>query len=317
MKKQLLTALFAIWSINLYSQTPIEVASTWKLDIMTLPALPHDVVQNAFKAVVNSGIEFRYPQGGCQQRAEIMHAVLDHYSIPHARVFIFAPIDLEEGNDTKLEVPDPTGLSQNSTIAWPYHVAPCVSEIGADGKPVLMIIDPALSPKAPMTLKGWFEKMKHADISKYTIVRPDAYFFYTKGNSTVISGDFYRYEDLPDPSIMSAFDNAVLERELAINDVALFLKRKLDNGYKDSENEIRTLLSSVSSMVGFFSSQNNTLQVKGVTLRNLLEHHAVVMNEAMKYYTNRVTFWMNTYKNLRNEKPVQLQATKKSPREGR
>lgn len=307
MKKLLLTAALVSICFNVDAQTEFVSNSPWRFDTKALPVLPHETVQNAFNAVKKSGIEFRYPQGGCQQRAEMMHTVLSHFKVPHARIFIFAPIDLVEGSDIKLEIRDPSGLSTDNTIKWPYHVAPLVSEIGADNKPQLMVIDPALNPNSPLALKDWFAKMTNANISQYAVVVPDAYFFYTKNNSTVISGDFYKYEDLTDPAIISLFDNAVLERELALNDVALFLKEELDGGYKDPQNEIKTLLSSVNSMVGFFASQNNSNQVKGVTIREVLERHAVLLNQAMKYYTDRVTFWMKNYRDLKTGMPVQLQ----------
>jgi len=41
------------------------------------------------------------------------------------------------------------------------------------------------------------------------------------------------------------------------------------------------------------------LQVQGVTLRDLFEHHSDLLNQAMKYYTDRVTYWMKTYNDLK------------------
>jgi len=110
----------------------------------------------------------------------MIHTVLYHYSIPHAKVFIFAPKNLQEGNNTQLELNDPTGLSPNNTIKWTYHVAPIVSEIDNQGNPQIMVIDPSLNSTAALPLNDWFNKMKNSDISKYMIVTPDAYFFLTK-----------------------------------------------------------------------------------------------------------------------------------------
>jgi len=56
----------------------------------------------------------------------------------------------------------------------------------------------------------------------------------------VITGDFYKYEDVPDPTNITMFDQAIVERELAVNDVAIFLKGKLDMGYADPKMKLES-----------------------------------------------------------------------------
>lgn len=304
-------------SWNVYAQTLLEVNEEWKLDVKDIQGYSLQQIQAVFNYISrSSGMEFRYPQGGCQQRAEMMHMLLNGLNIKHGRVFIFAPVDLEANSNINLEVDDPGGISQN--IRWPYHVAPCVSVIDNNGKSQLMVIDPSLNRDAPLPLNDWFAKMRNANVSKYTIVKSDTYFFYTRDNSTIISGDFYKYKDLENPNIISSFDNAVLERELAINDVALFLKEKLDEGYPDKHNEVKTLLSSANSMVALFSSQNNTFSLQdGLIIRSLLENHAKLINEAMKIYTDRVTYWVAKSKDLRTPgKKIQIQTVQRPPHNG-
>jgi hypothetical protein len=244
------------------------------------------------KIAFESEMEFRYPQGGCQQRAEMMHKLLKDLDIEHAKVWLFAPIDLEDGNSTQLEIKDENGLAPDSTIKWGYHVAPCILR-KSDNKIDTLVIDPSIRKKAPMLLGDWLNSIKNSDVSKYTFLDAKYYFFNTQNNgkSPVIDGYFYPYE--PIDGSVTMYDNATVERELAVNDVAMFLKEKLDSGYSDQNGEIKTLLGSVENLISVFSAQQRCNQLNGVSMRILLENHSKLIKEAMDYYNERVVFWVN------------------------
>lgn len=88
------------------------------------------------------------------------------------------------------------------------------------------------------------------------------------------------------------YDNSLVERELAVNDVAMFLKRKLDSGYLDKENEIKLLLGNVENMVSFFASQQRCNLLQNISLRKLLTNHSELYKESMAYYNERVIYWI-------------------------
>lgn len=244
------------------------------------------------KIAIGSEMEFRYPQGGCQQRAEMMHKLLAELNVEHAKIWLFAPIDLEEGSSIQLEIKDKNGFAPDSIIKWGYHVAPCILR-KSDNKIDTLVIDPSISKKTPMMLSDWLKSINNSDVSKYTFLEAKYYFFNTQnnGNSSLINGYFYKYEPVDGSATM--YDNATVERELAVNDVAMFLKEKLDSGYSDQNGEIKTLLGSVENLISLFSAQQRCNKLNGVSMRILLENHSKLIEEAMDYYDERVVFWIN------------------------
>lgn len=139
-------------------------------------------------------MEFGYPQGDCQQRAEMMHHLLSNLKIEHAKIWLFAPIDLEKGKTTQLEIKDKNGFAKDSIILWNYHVAPCVLVLGKNNKIDTFVIDPALNRNKLMKLNEWLKAMKNSEVSKYTFLESKYYFFNTQdnGNSTVTNVFFIR-----------------------------------------------------------------------------------------------------------------------------
>ena len=302
--KKLFASVFALIAIvhNCYSQKYFEVEPTFNCkcgDFTTklslLPKYSEADVKKAFDFIsYKSGLEFRYPQGGCQQRAQMMHKLLDDLRIEHARVWLFAPIDLDPNDNTQLEINDKNNLAKDNIIKWGYHVAPCVI-MSKSGQPIdTMIIDPSLRKDKPMKIREWFSAMKNSSQAKYTFIKPQYYFFNTQNNgaSSVLNGFFYTYTPLQNQVTM--YDNAVVERELAVNDVALFLKQKIDGGYPDSKGEIKALLGYVPNMVSFFASQQRMNSIVGVTLRDMLNDNGPLLNAAQSYYNERVLFWLKT-----------------------
>lgn len=82
------------------------------------------------KIAKESSIEFNYPQGGCQQRAQIMSMLLTkEHKIEHSRVWLFAPVNLVKNAKMTLEINDKNNFDADGTIEWNYHVAPVVRVI--------------------------------------------------------------------------------------------------------------------------------------------------------------------------------------------
>lgn len=301
--KHILFCFFTLCLIlnKCFSQSYFQVETTfpcngcgpYSKNLSDLHQYTYEQVQNFFNYIShNSGIEFRYPQGGCQQRAQIMHKLLDSMKIDHARAWLFAPIDLVANDKTQLEIADKNHLVEGGTIKWNYHVAPCVI-ISQNNKIDTLIIDPSLDMNKPLTLSQWLSSITNSDKSKYTFLDSQYYFFNTQnnGSSSVLNGFFYTYAPVANSTTM--YDNATVERELAVNDVALFLKQKLDSGYQDPQNEIKSLLGNVENMISFFASQQRCNSLKNVSVRTLLTKHSNLMEQALSYYNNRVQFWLS------------------------
>lgn len=304
-KSALLLAMAVALASNTYAQTPFAVETRYpgkgvsSKNISSLAKLSDTDITRAFTKVKASGMEFGYPQGGCQQRAEMMHAILQDMGIDHAKVWLFAPFNTVAEDGTLLELNDP--INPNGTISWGYHVAPLVMSSRGD----TLIIDPSINKDAPLKIRDWFGALRNSNVSSYTVLDPSYYFFYTSPRTKAdgktedkINGGFYKYE--PTPGWTTAYDRCVLERELAVNDVAIFLKKKLDGGYVDTGNHVRTLISSVNDMIYFFDGADRwTTQLDKVTVRNLLGKNAKLIGEAKKYYNERVAFWMDFKARLR------------------
>src|ERR1700750_1090550 len=100
-------------------------------------------IQQAFSVIAHqSAIEFNFPQGGCQQRAQIMSMLLDkRFGIDHYKIWLFPPSPLNIGDTRALYVPDKNKLAPGNIIEWNYHVAPVVQV--QDGEEVhTFVIDP-------------------------------------------------------------------------------------------------------------------------------------------------------------------------------
>ncbi len=195
-------ALFAL-TFQCYSQSyfqveinfPCNSCGSYTKSLSDLKQYSNEQIEDAFNYVsYKSGIEFRYPQGGCQQRAQMMHVLLDSLKIDHARIWLFAPIDLDANNRTQLEVEDKNHLVEGDTIKWNYHVAPCVIVL-KNNKIDTLIIDPSLNREKAMTIHAWLSSIKNSEKSRYTFLDSKYYFFNTQngGNSTVLNGFFYTY----------------------------------------------------------------------------------------------------------------------------
>lgn len=241
-------------------------------------------IDTAFKTIIDSDIYFDYPQGGCQNRAEIIHIYLAHkLKIEHAKIWIFAPVNLYPNDNRHLEINDPNGNAKNGVITWKYHVAPAVIRKNFDGKKDTLIIDPSINNKKPMLLNEWLGSMGNSDVSKYTFLESKWYMFNTKNQSSVINGFFYPYES----HFYEDFHRSTMERGLAANDLAEYMMKKLEDGYVDTNGRIKQLLSNQDNIYNFFMNPYWIFEGRA----DLLANHSNFMRKAEEFYWKRLAFW--------------------------
>jgi hypothetical protein len=236
----------------------------------------------------NSNIEFNYPQGGCQHRAHIMSMLLDKkLNIEHSKVWLFAPIDLEFEKKEMLFIDDKNNLTTDSNIKWNYHVAPIIINKNND----TLVIDPSLDRKKPLEISKWLKKIGNSQISKYTFINPNNYFFYVKKKdgkfTNVISGCFYKYIDYTK-------NNFTLEKGLALNDVAIeYFDKYMTN--LQSKNTSTEKLQDLRLIFGNATTIGNIFDLKNGNYSNdvktALERNQEIVNDAQKSFDIRLEYW--------------------------
>ncbi len=93
-----------------------------------------------------------YPDDGCFARAALANRNLAQMNVPvPKKVFAFGNLEVQSDN------------AEGGSVSWWYHVAPLV-QIGAQK----YVLDPAISPKAPLKLEVWLAKM-NADPSSIKV----------------------------------------------------------------------------------------------------------------------------------------------------
>lgn len=264
-----------------------------KVDSIAVYEMPK--IKSVFKKIANeSGIEFNYPQGGCQQRAQIMSMLLSkEHKIEHFRVWLFAPINLDKNSSVKLEIKDKNNFDVSGKIEWNYHVAPVV-RITTNNKVENFVIDPSLNSSEPMLLTEWFKAIGNSSSSKYTFLNSDKYFFNTQLNSSVISGFFYNFEGY-------GRDNLTLEKGLSLNDVAMSVFKKHITPFNNSSDAavltktkaLKTVFGNATTIEKVISenSSGNNGAFEYTTHRYLFTNYPEIIMEARKLYQERISFW--------------------------
>ncbi|HET6228356.1 MAG TPA: protein-glutamine glutaminase family protein, partial [Bacteroidia bacterium] len=132
---------------------PCRGCGNYTADLSTLKSYSPLEIQQVFNSILKTGVEFNFPQGGCQQRAQIMSMLLQQvYKIEHCKVWLFAPADLYFKDNRRLIVSDKNNLCKNNQIAWGYHVAPVVL-VKQDKRIDTLVFDPSLKCSAPILLR--------------------------------------------------------------------------------------------------------------------------------------------------------------------
>jgi hypothetical protein len=201
----------------------------------------------------------------------------------HAKVWIFAPTDLYPNDNRHLEINDPNGNAVNNVITWKYHVAPVLLRKNLNGSIDTLVIDPSIDKSKAMLLKDWLGSMRNSNFSKFTFLESKWYFFWTKNNSSVISGFFYPYSS----HWVEDFHRSTMERGLATNDLAKYIMKKLKDGYIDLDGSIKWLLANQDVIYNIFMNPYNMSTEKS----KLFSNHSSFMREAEQYYWERLAYW--------------------------
>lgn len=243
--------------------------------------------------------ELDFPQGGCQQRSHLISMVLSHkFGIDHSKIWLFSPAALIDFDERSLFVDDNNGLTPGNIIYWNYHTAPAIKIKTGNNIYDYLIFDPALEKSKPLILKDWFDKIGNNEISKYTFLYPEKYFFNCKYNdysqlTNIFDGTFFEY-------VNPAKDNLVLEKGLAVNDMAMIIYRKyiknLIEEQQDSSIESQRLIdlkeifgnATALDLLFAFNLSGNT---DNTSYRYVLGNYGEIIKEAKQIFHDRLLFW--------------------------
>jgi hypothetical protein len=278
---------------------PMSATYFHNSEILDLPIYDAAIVQTAFENIaIHSSIEFNFPQGGCQQRAQLISMLLEKkFKITHYKIWLFAPVTLAVGDTRTLFIDDVIGLTPNNKIEWNYHVAP-VLRLQVGNTIQTMVIDPSINIQAPILLVTWLESIGNSEVSKYSFLSPKKYFFYCCYNSNniitpIFDGTFFDYE----PAVK---ENLTMEKGLAMNDLAIAIFHKYIKPLKHTEIEAEQLmLHDLKSIFGnttaldLLFSQNTSGTTDNTTHRYVMTHYSTIMQEARILFSERLAYWTN------------------------
>ena len=266
-------------------------------DLRYLQTYDAAVMLQAFNSLVQGPQQCAWGyQGGCQQRAEIMSMfLLKKMKIDHCKIWLFAPAALYSGDSRTLFIDDKNGLTAHSKIEWNYHVAPVVRVIEND-KVQTMVLDPSIHKNEPILLEQWFNAIGNSNISQYSFVLPDRYFFYCSYDyngflTTLFDGSFYNYEGL-------IKNDLILEKGLAINDMAIHIYHHFIAPLMASATETdKVKLEDLKAVFGnttaldLLFSQNISGYTPNTTHRYVISFYNDVMTEARRLFNERLGYW--------------------------
>jgi hypothetical protein len=198
--------------------------------------------QEVIGLIKKEGIEYRYLNGGCEDRAHYICTLLSHHSIETGKVWCFAPAKYTLISSELLNVKDP--YMGNEQLKWGYHVATYCLVNNPTGGVDTLVIDQAFNPNEFISLSSWLGNMG-SFASIYMFTDKDSYSFNTINGLTVfnnavspptsaklptflppiITGDFWK---------LNLKDDYV-QNDLAINDVACFAYFDLKAKMTDQE----------------------------------------------------------------------------------
>lgn len=253
-------------------------------------------ISKAFDYILQSEIDFDFPQGGCQQRAQIMSMILQKkFSVQHCKVWLFAPAALYEGDTRTLFVEDKNKLSPNNIVEWNYHTAPAVLVKNAD-KIETFIVDPSVNKTEPIILADWFAKIGNSGVSSYTFARPENYFFncrYNENNelTNIFDGTFFEFMN-------PVKDNLLMEKGLAVNDMAMqifhkYIQPLLNDPGEENEIKLSDLkeIFGNSTVLDLLFSQNMSGYTINTSQRYVITNYGDIMQEAKALFNQRLVFW--------------------------
>ncbi len=266
-------------------------------DISNLKQYDYSIVKKAFDEISNLfQIEFNFPQGGCQQRSHLMSMMLSKkFSIDHCKIWLFAPAALFENNTTALFVEDLNKLAPDNIVYWNFHTAPLV-KINSNGKTELLVVDPSVNKTEPLNIDNWLKSIGNSVVGKYTFLSPEKYFFNCKYNeyyqlTNVFDGTFFEF-------VNPAKDNLILEKGLAVNDMAVFINNKYIQplmNTMESKNETRIMdlkeIFGNATALDLIFAQNLSGYTDNTSYRYVHNHFGDIMKEAKQLFHDRLLHW--------------------------
>ena len=275
-------------------------------DISLLKNYELPLIEKAFKAISNDwGIEFEFPHGGCQQRAQLISLILkQQYHIEHYKIWLFAPAALYLNEDKMLQLVDKNYLSLNGNIEWSFHVAPVVNIKTINGIETY-IIDPSVDRDKPLLLQEWLIALGNSHTGQYSYLLPEKYFFNSSYHTDeqdmmtmLFDGSFYDY-------VNPAKDNLAVEKGLAINDMVKIIYNKHIAPVIQRNQEIDNLiLEDLKAIFGnataldMLFSQNISGYTDNTTLRYVMTHYGSIIEEARDIFNHRLYYWTKVINEL-------------------
>jgi hypothetical protein len=266
-------------------------------ELSYLKVYDESTIKTIFEWFANdSQIEFNFPQGGCQQRAQIMSMFLKKkFQLDHLKVWLLSPSALFPGDNRQLFIDDKNDLTGSDKIEWTFHVAPVVlMQVNKDIK--TMVIDPSINAEAALPVDEWFGKIGNSHAGKYTFLTPDKYFYfcyYTSDNrpTTLFEGTFFTYDN-------PVKDDLTMEKGLAINDMAILIFNKYIKPLELSENEndhvkmqgLKEIFGNATALDYLFSL-NVSGQTPNTSHRYFINHFSEICEEAKALFNQRLIYW--------------------------
>ena len=275
-------------------------------DIDLLKVYDFQQVQQAFKSISKDwGIEFNFPHGGCQQRAQLISLLLQKkFNLNHYKVWLFAPAALYQKNTGMLQLIDKNYLSPNEHIEWSFHVAPVV-RIKENKEVKTFVIDPSVDRDMPLEINTWLAALGNSHTGQYSFLLPEKYFFNSSYHTDeqdmvtmLFDGSFYDY-------INPAKDNLAVEKGLAINDLVKIIYDKhiapLQQNTKPEElaklEDLKAIFGNATAMDMLFS-QNISGYTDNTTMRYVITNYGDIIREAKEIFNNRVFYWTTVMNEL-------------------
>lgn len=302
--KFLLFFLFSLLQFFSHAQTKFDI--TYNMGYGKKPSFSEidfgesitlDKANELFKFLTDSSkIEFRYSYGSCEDRAHAMTLFLKSKGITTKKIWNFDPYYVSLFNSqSQLNVPDKSGL--NDRIYWGFHVAPVVSVKNVNSGHEFMVIDPSISDNV-ISISEWL-RLQNCSNSYYTYTDMEWFSFVTingwnynnqpipQGFPTLLTGDFYQNQGLN-------FDAQWVEEGLAVNDMAMTIKREIIDSNSNINGEIKlaykALLSNIDNLTNNLKNGQTFLNKKSDIKR---------FNEFQKDFELRKSYWKGKLDEIR------------------
>ena len=305
--KSKISLLFIVWvtCLKLNAQTAFDMKKEFPSpgfdpspNVAQLQPIKHEKILAAFTYIsTKSKAQFNYPQGGCPERAVVIHYLLDSLKIPNFRIWVFAPSKLLESSKEKIYITDKNKLTtdDNNRIEWDYHVAPCVLSSNGTASPDTLVIDPSINSKKPLKVKDWLSLINNSKQSKYCFLDGKYYQFNTKENgaSNVINGYLYPYEG-------GAYDNLWVEKMMALNETAYTMYLKYVKNKDNSSQKVKD----IKAVIGNSATLKEVLEYKdglpaASKIRYITTNYPDFASDMWALYSKSFSAWAKRMKTLK------------------